>query len=174
MSKHKFTTKSGRANYPWLQPGRPDTAFHVDGKYKFDLVMSPDDASEIMELVDKCKAESFPATDSPRLPYSIDSETGDVTLKIGSKFEPKYVDAKGNPIPEVSVPLMYSGSTLRAGGQVESYVNGANQGIALRLGAIQVIDPVGSAGHVGSFDAVDGFVAPSAKKAVGDDENYDF
>ena len=34
MSKTKFTTPKGIARYVWLQPGRPDTAFDTEGKYK--------------------------------------------------------------------------------------------------------------------------------------------
>ena len=74
-----------------------------------------------------------------KLPFTIDDETGDVTFKVQSKFQPKYFDAKGNPIPEAKVPLMYSGSTLKVSGVCEHYVNGANKGVAMRLGAVQAI-----------------------------------
>ena len=158
MSKVKYITPSGIAGYPWLQPGRPDTAFDAEGKWKTNLRMSPEDAAPMLAIIEKLRKEEFTAKDNVRLPFEKDEETGDVVFKIQSRYQPGYIDAKGNPIPEASVPLMYSGSTLRCSGMAENYTNGANKGISLRLSHVQVIDPVsGSGGSAGDFTPVEGF-----------------
>ena len=179
MSKVKYITPSGIAGYPWLQPGRPDTAFDAEGKWKTNLRMSPEDAAPMLAIIEKLRKEEFTAKDNVRLPFEKDEETGDVIFKIQSRYQPGYIDAKGNPIPEASVPLMYSGSTLRCSGLAENYENGANKGISLRLSHVQVIDPVsGSGGSAGDFDAVEGFtVGASASSGAADfasDDGYDF
>jgi len=160
MGKVKYTTKAGIANYPWLQPGRPDTAFDTDGKYKTELRMSKADGADLIALIDGVRDAGFPDKKkhaTVRIPYSVDEETGEVLFKLVSKFQPKYYDAKGNPVPESHVPLLYSGSTLKGGGMCESYENGVNNGVALRLGAIQIIEPVSSGVSAGNFDPVDGY-----------------
>ena len=177
MSKVKYITPPGIAGYPWLQPGRPDTAFDTEGKYKTNLRMSPKDAAPLMSIIDKLRNEEFAAKDNVRVPFDKDEETGDVIFKIQSRFQPKYVDAKGNPIPEPLVPLMYSGSTLRLSGLAENYTNGANKGISLRLKAVQVIDPVSNGGDsAGDFDAVEGFSvgAGASDTDFAGDDGYDF
>ena len=95
--------------------------------------------------------------------FKIDEETGEYSFKIQSKYQPKYYDASGNPIPLESVPSMFSGSELRVSGQVDAYTNGAKKGISLRLANVQVINPVsgGSGDGAGDFDAVDGFTVTS-------------
>lgn len=158
MSKLKFVSPAGTAQYPWLQPGRPDTAFDPEGKYKVELRLGQDDAKHMMRIIDQAKAENFGAKDKVHTPIKVDEETGEYCFKIQSKFQPKYYDAKGNPIPTEKVPSMFSGTELRASGQVEAYTNGAKKGISLRLGAIQIINPVSGSGDggAGDFDAVDG------------------
>tara|TARA_R110002073_G_scaffold319612_1_gene494347 strand:- start:331 stop:882 length:552 start_codon:yes stop_codon:yes gene_type:complete len=183
MSKVKYITPPGIAGYPWLQPGRPDTAFDTEGKYKTNLRMSPEDAEPMMVIINKLRKEEFTAKDNVRLPFEKDEETGDVVFKIQSRYQPGYIDAKGNPIPEASVPLMYSGSTLRCSGLAENYENGANKGISLRLAHVQVIDPVsGSGGSAGDFTPVEGFTvdehsgvgASSGAADFASDDGYDF
>jgi len=169
MNKIKFVTPSGTAQYPWLQPGRPDTAFDPDGKYKVELRLSPSDAKHMTDLLDQAKAENFGAKDKVHVPFKIDEETGEYAFKIQSKYQPKYYDAKGNPIPLDQVPNMFSGSELRASGQVDPYVNGAKKGISLRLAAIQVINPVssGMGDGAGDFDSVEGFEVGSSSNDFG-------
>ena len=174
MGKVKYTTKAGTANYPWLQPGRPDTAFDAEGKYKTELRMSRSDGADLIAVIDGVRDDVFDKKKHAgvRMPYSTDEETGDIVFKLVSKFQPKYYDAKGNPVPESQVPLMYSGSTIKGGGMCESYVNGANNGVALRLGAIQIIEPVNTGGSAaGNFEPVDGYTADAVS---GDDAEYEF
>jgi len=73
------------------------------------------------------------------------------------------------------VPLLYSGSTLRASGMCEGYVSGVNKGVALRLAAIQVIEPVsGTSGSAGDFEPVEGFTAAADPNADADGSDFDF
>ena len=176
MTKVKYVTPAAIAGYPWLQPGRPDTAFDAGGKYKTTLRLSQSEAGPMLDMINKLKSEEFTAKDNVRVPYDKDEETGDIILKCQSKFQPKYFDAKGNPIPEASVPNMYSGSTLRVSGLAENYTNGANKGISLRLGAVQVITPVSGSGDgsAGDFDVVDGFSVSDAVSAAVDEDTYEF
>ena len=182
-SKQKFVTPAGIAQYPWLQPGRPDTAFDPDGKYKVELRLSQENASHLNKLVEACKLENFGGEDKVHFPVKIDPETGEYCFKIQSKYQPKYFDAKGNPIPLEKVPSMFSGSEIRCSGQMDPYVNGAKKGISLRLANVQVINPVSSSDGgdgAGDFDAVDGFeIGSSAASAPtpggGEfDDDFDF
>lgn len=173
-AKLKFVSPAGTAQYPWLQPGRPDTAFDPEGKYKVELRLSAEDAKHMTSLIDQAKSENFGAKDKVHQPYKIDEETGEYAFKIQSKYQPKYYDAKGNPIPTDQVPSMFSGTELRASGQVDAYTNGAKKGISLRLAAVQVINPVsnGSGDGAGDFDAVDGYeVGSSGGDFANDDLN---
>lgn len=180
MSKSKFVSPAGTAQYPWLQPGRPDTAFDPEGKYKVELRLAPDSAKHMTDLIELVRSENFGAKDKIHQPYKVDEETGEYLFKIQSKYQPKYYDAKGNPIPTEKVPSMYSGTELRASGQIDAYTNGAKKGISLRLAAVQVINPVsnGSGDGAGDFDAVDGFEVGSSGSDFAnsdlDDELEDF
>lgn len=179
MSKTKFTTPKGVAIYPWLQPGRPDTAFDAEGKYKVQLKMTEAEAKPIMDLIDESKKDNFAAKDKVRLPYDRDEETGDIIFKVQSKYQPKYVDSSGSPIPEHQVPLMFGGSELKAKGMLDPY-SGSSKGISMRLSAVQVINPVAGDGANENFDAVDGgYTINSAQGSTNgskeeDDEDYDF
>ena len=177
MSKTKFTTPKGVAIYPWLQPGRPDTAFDTEGKYKVQLKMAEAEAKPIMDLISEAKKDNFAAKDNVRLPYDRDEETGEITFKLQSKYQPKYVDSSGSPIPEQKVPLMFGGSELKAKGMLDPY-SGNSKGISMRLSAVQVINPVAGEGGDASFDAVDGGYTHNQGSTNGskeeDDEDYDF
>ena len=76
MSKVKYTTMAGTANYPWLQPGRPDTAFDVEGKYKTELRMSATDAKDLVSVITGLRDE-FPKAkhERVRIPFRTDEET---------------------------------------------------------------------------------------------------
>lgn len=180
MSKHKFVSPAGQAQYPWLQPNRPDTAFDPEGKYKLELRLAPDSAKHMTDLIEQVKSENFGAKDKVHQPWKVDEETGEYLFKIQSKYQPKYYDAKGNPIPVGQVPDMYSGSELRISGLVDAYTAAGKKGISLRLSAVQVINPVsgGGSGGAGDFDAVDGYEVGSAQSDFADadlnDELEDF
>ena len=186
-TKSKFVTPVGSAQYPWLQPGRPDTAFDAEGKYKLELRVAPEKAKPLVDQLEGMKKEVFAPKDHAKvhLPYKIDGETGEFMFKIQSKFEPKFYDAKGNPIPSSKVPAMYSGSTLRISGMADTYT-GSKNGVSLRLNAVQIINPVsgGSEAGPGDFDEVEGGYEVSGEDTPdhifedtskgGGDDNYDF
>ena len=186
-AKAKFVTPAGSAQYPWLQPGRPDTAFDSEGKYKLELRIAPDKAKPLVDQLEGMKKEVFAPKDYAKvhLPFKIDDETGEFMFKIQSKFEPKFYDAKGNPIPSSKVPAMYSGSTLRISGMADTYT-GSKNGVSLRLNAVQIINPVsgGSDRGPGDFDEVEGGYEVSGEETPdhifedtskgGGDDNYDF
>jgi hypothetical protein len=173
MSKVKFVTPAGIAQYPWLQPGRPDTAFDAAGKWKVNLLLTPDESKALMDIVTSAKNDNFAPKDVVRVPFKKDEETGQLVFTISSKYQPKYIDAKGNPIPEAQVPLMYSGSTIRVSGMCEAY-SGTSKGVSLRMNAVQVINPVSGSGDgaAGDFEPVEGFTAGSAETSEASD--FDF
>jgi hypothetical protein len=172
-TKNKFVSPAGIAQYPWLQPGRPDTAFDPEGKYKVELRLAPGGAKHITDLIERTRAENFGANDNVHYPFKIEEDTGEYSFKMQSKYQPKYYDAKGNPIPIEQVPPMFSGSELRASGQIDAYTNGVKKGISLRLAAIQIINPVsgGTGDHAGDFDSVEGFEVSGDSQA---DSGADF
>jgi hypothetical protein len=186
--KAKFVTPAGSAQYPWLQPGRPDTAFDAEGKYKLELRVAPDKAQPLVDQLEAMKKEVFAPKDHAKvhLPFKVDDETGEFMFKIQSKFEPKFYDAKGNPIPSHKVPAMYSGSTLRISGMADTYT-GSTNGVSLRLNSVQIINPVsgGSEAGPGDFDDVEGgyevsgdntpdHIIEDTPSTKGGDDNYDF
>ena len=156
MSKVKFRTPSGSTIYPWLQPGRPDTAFDAEGKYKVQLKMDAKAAQSLVDEIKQVKLDAFGAKGECHMPFSTDEETGEIIFKLQSKYQPKYVDASGNPIPEDKVPSMFGGSTLKASGILDPY-NKNGKGVSMRLGAIQIINPVSGSGGDAEFDAVEGY-----------------
>jgi len=187
-AKAKFVTAAGSAQYPWLQPGRPDTAFDAEGKYKLELRVAPDKAQPLVDQLEAMKKEVFPAKDHSKvhLPFKVDDETGEFIFKIQSKFEPKYFDSRGHPIPPEKVPAMYSGSTLKIKGMADTY-DGASKGVSMRLGRVQIINPVsgGTNGEESGFDVVEGgyevsenntpdHIIEDTPSTKGGDDNYDF
>ena len=72
MSKVKFVTPAGIAQYPWLQPHRPDTAFDAAGKWKVNLLLTPDESKALMDIVTSAKNENFAPKDVVRVPFKKD------------------------------------------------------------------------------------------------------
>ena len=166
MTKVKFRTPSGSAIYPWLQPGRPDVAFDPEGKYKVQLKMDAKTAQTLIDEIKQVRIDAFGAKGHCHMPYSTDEETGEIIFKLQSKYQPKYVDASGNPIPEDKVPSMFGGSTLRASGILDPY-DKSGKGVSMRLGAIQIINPVSGSGGEAEFDAVEGYTVTSGDSEHG-------
>lgn len=166
-ARTNFVTTKGRAVYPWLT--KPDTKFHKpDGIYKCGLRVSSAEAKSIMEAGLLLANEALGQKASQaRLPWEVDQETGEVILKTKSKYKPKFVDSKGNVIPEGQLPAMYGGSILKLKGSMTPYDTGANWGVTMNLTAVQVIEPKSSVEDSEGFDAVeDGFV-------IGDSDSFD-
>lgn len=155
-----FTTPKGRAQYPYLTPGDPDTQFDDQGKYKVNLVVDGPAAQEFKEAIDSLaqrfgrflaeNEDSFdPGSESVRRPYE-ENDDGSTAFKIkqnavrGSgddeyEWEPKLFDASGTPCPDVDIG---GGSVLRvAGSFYPYYINGpVGAGISLKMSAVQVIE----------------------------------
>jgi len=162
--KNPFASGIGTARYAWIHPDRPDTAFNADGEYKLQLIMDPKAAQKIKAVVDRVVADAFPGEDPSKLSIPIDTEeeTGNVILKMKSKFPPKYTDAAGSPIVGKDIPNVWGGSTLQAYGNVKAYeVNKNQRGISLQLNTVQVIALI-EGGKPDGFEAVEGYTASSS------------
>ena len=161
--KNPFVSGVGTARYAWIHPDRPDTAFNADGEYKLQLILDPKAAQRIMSVIDSVVADAFPSEDKSKLSIPVDTEeeTGNVILKMKSKFPPKYTDASGAPIVGSNIPNVWGGSTLQAYGNVKAYeVNKQQRGISLQLNTVQVIALV-EGGKPEGFEAVEGYTAPA-------------
>ena len=168
--KNPFASGIGTARYAWIHPDRPDTAFNADGEYKLQLIMEPKAAEKIKAVVDRVVADAFPGEDPSKLSIPIDTEeeTGNVILKMKSKFPPKYTDAAGSPIVGKDIPNVWGGSTLQAYGNVKAYeVNKNQRGISLQLNTVQVIALV-EGGKPDGFEAVEGGYTASSSASHDD------
>lgn len=161
-----FKTERGVAKYPKLDQAysfsqaknrsMPDP----DGQYELTLVMTPKDAKEMKELVNKAIAESGIKPSNLPFKKEIDKDTGEETGNIevkmkaygkkkdGSKNLIRFFDAKLNPMPS-NFPLT-SGSVVRA----EGWISIAKLGARLNLRTVQVLS---LAERTSAFSAEDGF-----------------
>ena len=173
--KNPFASGIGTARYAWIHPDRPDTEFNADGEYKLQLIMDPKAAQKIMAVVDRVVADAFPGEDPSTLSIPIDTEeeTGNVILKMKTKFPPKYTDAAGSPIVGKDIPNVWGGSTLQAYGNVKAYeVNKNQRGISLQLNTVQVIALV-EGGKPEGFEAVEGYTASTSASQHEEDDMPD-
>lgn len=182
MAKIRFQTPMGTAKYPHLNT--PDTAFDTDNpKYKTELLF---DAAEIAPLLEQIKAEAAEkfGKKNVRMPFSTDEETGQVSVKMQSKFQPQFDDSTGNIILPENLPHLGGGSKLRAKGIMNLYEVSGTSGVALMLDRVQIVDVVGGFGSDG-FDAVEGGYVADKKVLdaamhtvvtadLGADSNFDF
>jgi len=153
---HKFTTPAGNAKYPHLNS--PDTAFDTDNpKYKTEILMSEDEAAPLIAQIKAAAAEAFGANANYRMPVTKDEETGQVSIKAQSKYQPKFYDAQGQVIVPSALPKIGGGSTVKMGGVLNLYTVSGSKGVKMMLDKVQVIDVVnGFGGDDGGFEAVDG------------------
>jgi len=157
MTKPKYRSPRGRAKYPHLVT--PDTAFDSDRpKYKTELVLSAEDAKPFLAQINKASEEVHgkqPAG-KVRLPVTKDEETGEISLKFNSKFQPKFYDTKGQVIAPSSLPKIGAGSTLIISGIINVYEVNKNKGVGLLMDGVQIVDVVEFGGGSVQFDAVEG------------------
>lgn len=190
----RYVTPKGVAQYPKLT--QPDTKFNPDGEYNTKLILDAEPAQETLSLLDKLYAEAQEKAkkENPGKkikpgpePYSVDEETGKVTLnfklkakvtrKDGTQFEQKVAlfDAKGKPLTDVNVG---GGSTIKVAFEAIPYYTAmAGAGISLRVRAVQVIElheySSGGAGAFG-FGEEDGYeAAPTANNNDFNDSEED-
>ena len=155
-TKVKFTTNSGRAQYPWLNT--PDTAFGNAPKYKTNLIMDWNEATDLVSKIQEFVADTFGKdADKAKLPYKTDDETGETVITVKSNYAPYFFDSQGQPLVDEQIPDIWGGSIIRIGGFIKPYRVSGNKGITLQLTKVQVIEPVSDGS---SFEAVEGgFVA---------------
>ena len=172
----KYDSPKGISHYPKLI--KPDTKFNPEGTYSTGLFISEAAYDELMEA---CK-ESFVDEFGKKKPFSAaqlpiskvageDGEDDQFMLKASSKKQPKFFDAKGNPIKRLSLlEKLGGGSKLRLKCSLGAYATGGKVGVKLYLNEVQVITLVEYQG--GGFQAddeeEDGF---NAKTARSEDED---
>lgn len=159
QSRVKFISSPGRAQYPWLN--QPDTAFGGEPKYKTNVIV--DDGQELQKLCQEIAEREFGSkANRARMPFDLDEDTGEVVVKVKSKYAPQFFDATGQPLVGKQVPNIWAGSIIRVGGFAAPYSVSGSAGVMLQLTKVQIIEPAkGSGGDADGFDAVDGgYVAP--------------
>jgi len=170
QNRVSFQSKSGRAQYPWLNT--PDSAFGGEPKYKTNLVL--EDHADLKKLIQDCAKQEFgDKANKARMPFDLDEDTGEMIIKVKSKYSPAFFDATGQEIFGGQIPQLYAGSTLRLGGYASAYSVSGSNGVSLQLTKVQIVNPVstGSNSSTGGFDAVEGgFTAPDI---VHDSERVD-
>ena len=85
----------------------PDTAFDAAGVYKTDFKLMPDAAKPLLDDMRAVAKEAF-GDDAAKiaLPYKTDEETGELTFKTKSKYQPRFVDASGKGVDPGSMPVV--------------------------------------------------------------------
>ena len=157
----QFTTPKGIAQYPWLS--KPDTKFNEEGVYKVDLIIPKADAIPLLKQINEVFAENVDKETKrakgqdvvkAKPPYweeldDAKQPTGNVVLRLKSKYKPAVFDAKGIPMVDSSI---WGGSELKVNGTIAPYFTSIiGAGVSLRLSAVQVIQYVegGSGGAEG-------------------------
>jgi hypothetical protein len=157
----EFTTPKGIAQYPWLS--KPDTKFNEEGVYKVDLIIPKADAIPLLKQINEVFAENVDKQTKKakgqdvvkaKPPYweeldDAKQPTGNVVLRLKSKYKPAVFDAKGIPMVDSNI---WGGSELKVNGTIAPYFTSIiGAGVSLRLSAVQVIQYVegGSGGAQG-------------------------
>lgn len=188
MSKNLITSPVGRTE--WAKFFVADYKFNDAGEFGCKLHIDNTDAQQLVKKLDALQKQSLAAaaeeTGKPaskirqNIPYEIDDETGDVTIKVKLKEnvngrngsftqKPKVVDSQGQLITN-EVPV-WNGSRVRVSfTPVPYYTAMAGAGVSLRLYAVQIIEALsgGDGDAANLFDKVeDGFTVDTA--AEGDE-----
>jgi hypothetical protein len=181
MAKIKYQTALGRAKFPHLNT--PDTAFDtVTPKFKVELIMSAADAEPLIKLI-KSSCEAVHGKADYRMPVTKDEETGEVSIKVQSQYQPTFIDSTGAVIEPENIPRIGGGSELRAGGTLNIYTVSGTKGVALMLNTIQIGSIVAAAQDTSDFGAleggnyvahVSGAIAASVAPAVEVEATHDF
>jgi hypothetical protein len=190
MAKKKAPVQvspQGVGAYAWLQ--KPDTKFDAEGKYKVTLLVEKGEHEEFVKTLQEHheqaggNAGNSPVKDGDKplgrnATEAKDEFKGKWLVSFKSKFKPKFVDAKKNPLPD-EVKIM-SGDVVRVAFTEYDF----DRGMSLRLAAVQLIDKRSTGADAsGAFDEVDGFDASEAASAFDsdseatsgeDDDNEDF
>lgn len=138
MSKLKFKTPNGTAQWPWFTV--PDTQFDPEGKYKTDLLMKEADAKPLMSQCKEIFVEEFgeKALNAAKWPFKVDKENGTVTFRIKSTNKPIMYDGNGDKINDVI--NVGTGSIIKVAGTAATYNAGGSTGVTMYLDAVQIIE----------------------------------
>lgn len=158
--KTQFVSPAGRAHYPWLNPGNPDTKFDNDGLYRVSLEIPGPDFQPLKALIDEMaeawlehliENDAAEAGDDIHVPYE-EQEDGSFMLKVKTKAQgtnkdgeewersPARFDARGEPVPDhVEIG---GGSLLKVAGVLKEYKGSGNidHGITAYLNAVQILE----------------------------------
>lgn len=151
--KVPFVTPIGVAQYPWLKI--PDTQFNADGVYQSNIVFDAEVADDLIKLIDDTVKEAHGTSKNVRIPYSVDEDTGQVTMKVKSNYAPVIFDCDVNILTGKKIPAIWGGSQVIFGGTISPYNISGTKGIKLQMSKVQLIEVVsGDPAH--SFGVVDG------------------
>lgn len=137
----KFVSPVGTAKWPHLV--KPDTTGqYADNKFKVKLVMKPEEAKGLVEIISKDAKEHKLA--SPHLPYKKETnkegqETGNLEFTFKSKFGPALFDTHNDKVNIKKLDGEFSvggGSRLKIAGETYSYA----KGISLQMKQVQIIE----------------------------------
>jgi len=150
-----FKTAVGTAKYPHLN--KPDAAFDKDNpKYKTELLMTSKEAEPLIKMMREAAADNFGNKKNIKFAFSKDEETGEVSFKVQSKYQPKYYDTNGQVIAPAKLPRVSGGSKLKAAGILNIYSVSGTNGVGLLLDRVQLVKVVeGFSGDGEGFDAVE-------------------
>mgnify|MGYP000853050049 CR=1 FL=1 len=169
ITRVKFNSSQGRAQYPWLN--EPDTAFGGEPKYKTNLIA--DDASALKAKIEEvAEAEFGKDWGKARMPFKMDDETGETVFVTKSKYSPFFYDSSGQDLVGGQIPKLWAGSVIKIGGYIVPYNVNGSKGVSLQLTKVQVINPVSSGENKGEgFEAVEGgYVADDIMQEAFDED----
>jgi Protein of unknown function (DUF2815) len=164
-----FVTPFGTLRYPKVS--EPDTrGEYADGKFKTDIVFSDADYAIVEKAIKAAAKELMPDAKSLKLPLYTEWEEGK-GIRLKSGYRPAVFDTKNVKLAETV--LIGGGTVARIAAVIFPYTKGANKGISIRLGKVQVKELVEYKGGADSspFDTVeDGFSAEGSEAA---DDSFD-
>ncbi len=161
MAKKTWTTPKGRAVYPRIN-GKPDTRFNEDGEWRLRLLLSAEDAADLIQKLDAEHTESLASAkkEEPKKkwkkgtpPYKV-QEDGNVEFsfvmnaqrtdkKTNSivSMRPALFGADGKPLPD-KYPLIGGGSVVRVSFTPAHTTFQSSAHVKLYLNAVQIIELV--------------------------------
>lgn len=161
------TYKTPKGIAKWATLNKPDTMFKKEGAYRVTLLLTPEDAKPVIDLIDKGIEEAKAMwKEDPKLrakklkeadtPYKQDvnkegEETGKIAINFTAKasgtkkdgspwtFRPPVFDAKGNVLPKNVV--VFGGSVVKVAYQIRPFVSApVGAGVSMKLEAVQVLE----------------------------------
>lgn len=180
----RYITAKGIAQYPWIF--EPDTKFDADGQYHIQLIVSKEDAKDMIQrlstMLDEFKAQTEKEKNKKvgTMDFFEETPEGD---SVQFKFKQKRVlRRKDGSTLEVKIPVfdscggavsanskMGTGSTVKVCYSPMPYYNAVTKsvGLSLRLVAVQVLNLVsyegGDAKSFGFSEEEGGYVSTEDK-----------